>query len=157
MSYCEPPMGSVPEQINLQLAAWDTFVVGFVTYEQLPTAAPQAILYEQGVGGPAAGLELSGVSHEFRMPNETHGRHVLPGRGKKEGAYVNTLNYTNVPCTLPPTTTTHNPPPCYPSTTHAWQNRATPLPARLYKPEITESYVVPVQALLLCHRRDVVH
>ena len=96
-SYCEPPKGSVPEQINLQLAAWDTAVVGFVTYEQLPTAAPEAILYEQGGGGSAAGLRLSGVSHEFRMPNGTYGRHVLPGRGKKEGEFVNTLNYTNVP------------------------------------------------------------
>jgi hypothetical protein len=95
MSYCEPPKSSVPEQVNLQLAAWDTLVVGFVTYEQLPTAAPVAMLYEQG--GAAEGLRVTGVSHEFVMPNGTYGRHVLPGRGKREGTYINTASYRNVP------------------------------------------------------------
>jgi hypothetical protein len=88
-AYCEPPVG-VPEQINLQLAASDVFVVGFVTYEAFPPALPVAMLGEEG-GGPMR--RILGVSHEFIMPNG----HVLPGRGKRKGSHINTSSFRNQP------------------------------------------------------------
>ena len=46
---CKPPM-STPQQINIQVAASDTVVVGFVTFEnELPASPPVAMF------GPAGG------------------------------------------------------------------------------------------------------
>jgi hypothetical protein len=60
-TYCTPQQ-YIPEQINLQYAAADTLVAGFVTYEPVqPVRMAQATLVV--AGSAAAPTMLTGVSH----------------------------------------------------------------------------------------------
>lgn len=58
------PQGSVPEQINLQVATDSTVVVGFVTFEAtMPQEPPQAMLGPADQGEPST--NVTGVTHWF--------------------------------------------------------------------------------------------
>ena len=60
---------SYPEQINLQIAASDTIVVSFVTFEvELPSAPPVVQLRPLGV--PDWTREISGVAHRYTTSHE---------------------------------------------------------------------------------------
>ena len=75
-AYCDPPNGtaSYPEQINLQVAASDVLVVGFVTYEKvLPAASPQAMFGKKGGTMQA----VSGVSHFYTPPGRPYDQYVM--------------------------------------------------------------------------------
>jgi hypothetical protein len=87
MSYCDPP-AAVPEQINLQLAASDTFVLGFVTYEVLPSAPPVAILYETDAA--ANKKTVNGVSHAYEPPGHTFPE---PANGTTMGTVPYIMSY----------------------------------------------------------------
>lgn len=69
--YCMPP-DSVPEQINLQMAAPDALVASFVTYEALPTEPPVAML---GLS-PQSMQPVTGVSH-FYNPHGSNRTYIL--------------------------------------------------------------------------------
>eukprot|EP00937_MAST-01D_sp_MAST-1D-sp2_P003571 g3571.t1 len=88
--YCNPPMQQ-PEQINLQVAAADAVVVGFVTYEsQLPASPPVAEL------GPAGGTValLTGLSRWYAPPGRTtNATNGTTADAKGRYAYAYTMSY----------------------------------------------------------------
>ena len=71
-AYCTPPKSHV-EQLNLQLAAPDTVVASFVTYEDLPTAPPVAMLGTSD--NPTT--QVTGVSHKYTPPGRTYIMHYI--------------------------------------------------------------------------------
>lgn len=79
MSYCKPPQ-SVPEQINLQLAASDVIVAGFVTYEELPVSPPVAMFGKKG----GAMKLITGVSHAYNPG----GHHSLGNQTSSSVPYI---------------------------------------------------------------------
>lgn len=66
-AYCTPPNSHV-EQLNLQLAAPDTVVASFVTYEDLSTSPPVAML---GTSKDDM-VKVTGVSHLYAPPGRTY-------------------------------------------------------------------------------------
>jgi len=71
-AYCTPPPSHV-EQLNLQLAAPDTVVASFVTYESLPTSPPIAML---GTSVDSM-VQVAGVSHKYTPPGRTYIMHYI--------------------------------------------------------------------------------
>jgi hypothetical protein len=66
---CTPPLGT-PEQINLQYAAADIVVVGFVTYEKMfPSGPPVAMFGKAG----AAPKQLTGTAHWYARTAASRG------------------------------------------------------------------------------------
>jgi hypothetical protein len=63
--YCTPPKYT-PEQINLQLAASDVVVVGFVTYEDAKPSAPPVAMFGTSKQNMK---EVLGVSHWYSPPH----------------------------------------------------------------------------------------
>ena len=78
--YCSSP-SFVPEQVNLQLAAPDTVVVSFVTFEpSAPAGLPVAELTEEGTEAEGGvGAQLTGVTHTYVTPsgNRTYYMHFV--------------------------------------------------------------------------------
>ena len=71
-AYCNPPNATV-EQLNLQVAAPDTIVASFVTYEPLPAGPPVAMLSTSPLADGAAATQLQGVSHLYSFqPKPCH-------------------------------------------------------------------------------------
>eukprot|EP00039_Didymoeca_costata_P020714 m.342179 g.342179 ORF g.342179 m.342179 type:complete len:577 (+) comp21074_c0_seq1:121-1851(+) len=82
-AYCTPPQ-SVPEQINLQLAAPNVSVVSFVTYEKMPSAAPSAVVsLNADLSEP---INLEGIAHELDVngTNRTYIFNFIKFAGLKE-------------------------------------------------------------------------
>ena len=65
-AYCTPPSSHV-EQLNLQVAAPDTVVASFVTYEELPATPPLAMLGTS----PENMKQQTGVSHKYQVTHLT--------------------------------------------------------------------------------------
>jgi hypothetical protein len=80
--YCTPPK-STPEQINLQLAASGTIVVGFVTYEDSNSTAPPVAEFQPEAA--AKPVNITGITHWYAPPGRSNV--TSPGPGE-DGRYA---------------------------------------------------------------------
>lgn len=98
MSYCSAPKSHV-EQLNLQVAAPDTIVASFVTYEALPAGPPVAMLSTSPLADGGAATQLQGVSHSYSFqPKPCKAPAVCPAPNR---TYI--MHYVKFPALSPRT------------------------------------------------------
>jgi hypothetical protein len=102
-SYCTPPKHS-PEQINLQLAASGTVVVGFVTYEDVAVADPPVAEFTPAGGNTTT---ILGVTHAYSPPGRNNTTMPSPGGGDGRYAYPYSMHYVRFPKLTPGTMYTY--------------------------------------------------
>lgn len=91
--YCTPAKHS-PEQINLQLAASGTVVVGFVTYEDVNATDPPVAVFGEAGGGDNA--TISGVTHWYAPPGRSNSS-IPPAGDDGRYAFPYSMHYVRFP------------------------------------------------------------
>lgn len=90
--YCTPPK-YMPEQINLQIAAADTIVVGFVTYEDTKSLTLKRPVAQFGPTGGQM-ITAQGISHHYAPPGRSNT--TTPSSYSARYAYPYTMSYVKL-------------------------------------------------------------